>query len=133
MPNRSIELHDTMVAAVIDVGTQIVVFLRAYIHQSEGRPGWDAGSGWVQAAALTFSNGVVDGTIPDLPANIWNGDLKVEEEVLSNCVPVPVIFKGAVSLKLSLDAPAEIVVRGTRVEITLIGEPVYVEEFPGVS
>jgi len=133
MPNKSIELHDTIVAAIIDVGTQIVVFLRAYIHQSEGQPGRDVGSGWVQAAALTFSDGVVDGSIPDEPANIWHGDLKVDEEVLSNCLPVPNIFNGAVSLKLSLDTPTEIVVRGTRVEITLIGEPVYVEEFPGVS
>lgn len=43
MPNRIIEQHDSTVAAIVEVGTQIVVIVRGYMHQSEGDPGRDAG------------------------------------------------------------------------------------------
>jgi len=124
-----LELHDTTVAAIVQVGDQVVVFLRAYVHQSEVRPGVDAGSGWVQAVALTFAEGTVEGAIPDLPADIWHGDLVVDEVIMSNMVPLPFHLTGSVALQLQLDAPAEIIVRGRKMELTLIGEAVYVEEF----
>lgn len=34
MTNRIIELHDTTVDAIVEVGTQVIIFLRAYVHQS---------------------------------------------------------------------------------------------------
>jgi hypothetical protein len=38
MMNRSIELHDSELYAVMQVGTQVIVILSAYLHQSEGEP-----------------------------------------------------------------------------------------------
>jgi hypothetical protein len=131
--HKAIELHDTTVVSVFEVGTQIVVVLQAYVHTSNGRPAWDAGSGWVQAAVLTFFEGRIEGTLPDLPADIWEGDLIVDGEVLQNAVPIPLSHIGEVVLKLQLAAPESLIIRGEGANLTLIGEAVYVEEFPGAS
>ena len=92
--HKCIELHDTTFATAVEVGTQIIVVLRAYVHTSEGRPGWDAGSGWVQAAVLVFAEGRMDGVLPDLPADIWEGDLIVDGEWWKNTVPIPLNRRG---------------------------------------
>ena len=39
MLNRMIELHDSEVVSIAEVGSQLVILLRAYVHQSAGRPG----------------------------------------------------------------------------------------------
>jgi hypothetical protein len=46
--NTNIELHDSVVANIATLeGAAIVSFQPAYLHKSEGRPGFDAGSGWL--------------------------------------------------------------------------------------
>lgn len=130
MPDRVIELHDTTVAAIVEVGRQVVVLLKAYIHQSEGRPGWDAGSGWLQAAALTFTEAEIESNVPDLPADICEGSMSVEGDVRHNLLPLPFHYTGSIALMLSLDTPADLVIRGSQVTLTLLGEPVYIEAFP---
>ena len=132
MLNSLIELHDSEIGAIARVGEQVIVFLsHAYIHQSEGRAGSDPGTGWSQAAALAFAEGSVEGELPECPAGIWEGDLLVDGQVCENQIPIPCELDGDVALKLSLDSPAEIIVRGRHVTLVLIGDPVYVEEFPG--
>lgn len=128
-----IELHDTKMVGLIEVGTQMILFLRAYIHQSEGRPGWDAGSGWVQAVALTFTEGSLEGELPELPADIWEGSLIMADNVLRNYIPLPFIYRGDVALRIRLDNPADIVITGKQAVLTRIGEAVYVEEFTGTG
>jgi hypothetical protein len=129
--NSIIELHDTTLVAMIEIGTQIIVLLEAVIHRSDDRPGIDAGSCWIQAAILTFSEAAIEGTANGLPADIADGDLIVDGEVLSNIVPIPFSHAGEVVLKLDLFTSAKIVIRGKYAVLTLIGEAVYVQEFPG--
>ena len=129
--HRMIELHDTTVVAIAEVGEQIVVMLRAYVHQSEGRPGWDAGSGWAQAAALTFAYASVGGEIPDLPADVMEGDLIVDGEIQSNSIPIPFDHRGSISLVIQLNDSNTIEIKGTQATLTLLGDPVYIEVFPG--
>lgn len=66
--NRVIELHDSTVVGITTVGNQVILLLRAYIHASKGVPARDAGSGWIQAAALTFSEAIIEGAVPELPS-----------------------------------------------------------------
>jgi hypothetical protein len=128
-----IELHDTRLVAVVEVGTQVIVLLRAYVHRSRGRPAWDSGSGWIQAAVLTFADGKIEGILPALPADIWHGDWIVEGKVSANMLPIPLHQTGEIALTLQLDTPAEITLRGKEALLTLIGDAVYVEEFPGAG
>jgi hypothetical protein len=52
--NAAIELHDSQVVAVESATGTIIVWLAAYVHRSDGRPGFDPGSGWSQRVALEF-------------------------------------------------------------------------------
>lgn len=67
MPNRAVELHDSQVISVRLEGGTCVIELAAYVHDSDGTPGVDAGTGWTQAAQLTL-HGAHDaqhpGTLP---------------------------------------------------------------------
>ena len=133
MLTKEIELHDSRVYALVEVGNQIVVFLEVYIHQSEGRPGCDAGSGYGQAAALTFSAATMEGKLPEFPCDIEHGELEVNGTVTSNMFPIPFSEAGKIALSLEFIFPAAepIFIKGDKVQLTLIGDPVYIEEFPG--
>jgi len=129
----SVELHDSTVVGIEEVGSQIILFLTMYIHKTEGRPGWDAGSGFIQAAAIVFSDGELAGEIPELPADISDGSLTVDAEVLRNMIPIPFSFSGQVSLALNVVGPASLAIGGSRAELTLIGDAAYVEKFVGAD
>jgi hypothetical protein len=54
--NRAIEIHDAMLARLsLEGGDARLHFSEVYIHESQGIPGRDAGSGWVQEARVTIS------------------------------------------------------------------------------
>lgn len=138
--NSMIELHDSKVAVISHVGEQVIVFFsHAYIHTSEGRPGVDKGSGYWQAAALVFTNGTVESDGKDmsdatgLDGDIWDGDVEIEDHIFQNSIPVPFNHTGAVTLKLHIDVPAKVTISGQKAVLTLIGEAVYVEQFPGAD
>jgi hypothetical protein len=71
--------------------------------------------------------------VSELPADIFHGDLELNGAVLSNTIPVPFHHQGVIKLRLVTDAPAQFVISGTDAELTLIGEPAYVETFPGTN
>jgi hypothetical protein len=126
-----IELHDSELVAVLELGSQAIVLLRAYMHTSEGRIGIDPGNGWVQAALLTFAtDATIEGDVPDLPSDIYNGELVLDGVAHRNVIPIPLHHVGAASLKLLLNATPELVISGTGIDLTLVGEAVHVEAIP---
>ena len=130
--NRAMELHDTTVAGIVTLGSQIIVLLVASIHASKKIPAQDAGGGWKQAAVLAFSDALIEGDVPELPSGIWTGILILDSKEERNLIPIPFRYTGKITLRLHLDAPAELQITANRGELTLIGEAVYVEEFPGI-
>ena len=129
--NTIVELHDSIVAGITENDRTVIVrFAPAYLHKSEGRPGIDSGSGWVQAARLTLGNSAVSGVIPDLPCRIMDGDLVICGERHNNEIPVPLETTGPVELKLEFDPVQNITVTGRGARLELLGEPKYVAEFP---
>jgi hypothetical protein len=130
--NRAIELHDTSVVGIVTIGAQVVLFLRAYVHQTDGVPGVDAGTGWIQAAVLrigeaSFGEG---SDMPELPAPIQEGELLVGEETRLRLLPLPFQCDETVTLRLQLDAPATVTIQGRGAEVVAVGEPVYIEDVP---
>lgn len=103
-------------------------FSAAYIHQSEGEPGVDAGSGWVQELSLHVSDASLSGEILDLPCDLWDGSVLLDEKRFDNCVPIPLDYRGRVEVNLEQDGKLTVI--GTRLQVELLGQPKYVEEFP---
>lgn len=131
MPNSAIELHDSEVESILLEGNDVrIAFVKVYIHKSEGRPGVDPGTGWVQKAELLLGDASIEGEAPDLPRWLGGGSLAVDEVVYSNVIPVPLDESGKIALVLEFVSGDQIEVRSKRISLTMIGEPRYVEEFP---
>ena len=132
--NTAIELHDSDLSAITPDGTSLVLsFAPAYLHRSAGRPGYDAGSGWTQAATLTFSGASVS-FVPELPSTVYDGWLSVGGVRHDNLVSVGAAFEAPCELGLVVGGSEPVVVRGVGLTIHLQGEPTYIEEFtPSVA
>jgi hypothetical protein len=132
MPNRAIEIHDSVLAAVsFSPGEAQLHFSSVYIHQSEGVPLRDAGSGWVQKAVLRIQDARVEGAFSEFPVDLSDGQIQMGQNILDNEIPVPLHHKGAFELRLKAMWQGQIVVsfEGSGAELELLGEPEYVEEF----
>jgi len=133
--NTVIEIHDSRVTAIANRdGMVIVHFQPAYLHKSEGRPGFDAGTGWVQEARLTFAEAAISGDFPDWPCDVMNGELIVGGERHLNSIPVPFVpvpfeTPALTELHMVCDSVHTVTVTGRGVRLELVGEPRYVEEF----
>lgn len=135
MSNRIIELHDSEIASIelrADMG--IIHFSVAYIHQSVGVPGVEAGIVSTQEAELTIKNAI----LPDLPQSkpyrVDDGTLLLGSIKHSNEIPIPLLYKGPTAIALLIaDSDyqySKIEISGSGIELKLIGEAKYIESFP---
>jgi len=132
MPNRAIEIHDSILEAVsFSHGEAQLYFSSVYIHQSEGVPLRDAGSGWVQKAIIRIHDAEVKGAFSEFPVDLGGGQIQIGQNLLDNEIPVPLRHEGASELRLEAMWQGQKVVSftGSGAELELLGEPVYVEEF----
>jgi hypothetical protein len=128
--NTIIELHDSKVAELVTRdGAVIVHFLQAYLHKSEGRPGVDSGTGWVQEARLVLEGGSVSGIFPELPCDVVDGELVVGTHRHDNEIPVPLDVTAPAQLHLIFGSVHKVTVAANGVRLELLGEPKYVEDF----
>src|SRR4029077_16850718 len=89
MSNRAIEFHDSTFDGVEKDGTNGTLrFSAAYIHESDGKPALDAGSGWSQEARLHIAGASLSGEIPELPRDLWDGSIRLGDE-LYQMIPIP--------------------------------------------
>jgi hypothetical protein len=132
MLNRAMEFHDSTFDGVEREGTDVMLrFSAAYIHQSEGEPGVDAGSGWTQELRLQISDASFSGEMLDPPCDLWDGSVSLDNQRFDNCVPIPLDYRGRIEVNLVQDGKLTVV--GSRLRVELLGQPKYVEEFPGQS
>ncbi|HEY7220575.1 MAG TPA: hypothetical protein VH985_19525 [Candidatus Binatia bacterium] len=104
-------------------------FLPAYPHKSKGRPGFDAGTGWVQDARLIFADASATGDFPELPCDVMDGELIFGDERRDNHIPIPLAITAPTELRLVFDSIHTVTVTGRGVRLELLGEARYVEEF----
>jgi hypothetical protein len=130
VPNRSIEIHDSILERISFCGSEAqVCFELAYIHQSEGLPGRDAGQVWTQTAVLRIGDATVSGVFSQLPARLSDGSAVLGANSLDNTIPVPLHHEGKFKLRLQSDESEVVTVSGIGARLELLGEAKYLEEF----
>lgn len=133
MPSRAIEIHDSVLTRISFSEEETRLHLSAYMHQSEGIPGQDPGSGWIQEAVLHLQGAQIKGSFSELPVTFKDGEFWLGHNNLMNLIPVPLgRFKADFKLRLEAwkQAKEVVVITGRgEVELELIGQPRYVEEF----
>jgi hypothetical protein len=87
--NREIELHDTRVERVERADGNIALLLSAYMHESDGRPGLDRGTGWSLPARLVIENGEFDRPFSSAVLWVTEGQIAVGDRLFSNRIPLP--------------------------------------------
>jgi hypothetical protein len=128
MANRAIEFHDTRIERIEHVNDTIVLWQSAYMHESDGRPGWESGTGWSLPARLVIENGTIEHPLPSQSLWILDGSITVADRLFDNMVPLPFDERGEIRLSLYSEE-GELVVHGERVYVEPAGEAIYVEEF----
>jgi len=133
--NRAIEFHDSAVEAIrIEDGTAVIHFSSVYIHQSDGEPAIDQGTGWVREASLRIRSAQIRGELSedlrqlsgDDVHNLAGGSLNVDGNTFE-LIPIPLNVTGETELALEFWG-YEVAIHGTGAELTLLGEPTFVEE-----
>jgi hypothetical protein len=109
-------------------GTPQIRFSAAYIHESNGEPGLDAGSGWTQEALIHIKDASVAGKIHELPCSLSDGSLRLGGD-LFEMIPIPLDYEG--NIEINLEQVGKMRITGTHVHLELVGKAIYVEQFPG--
>jgi hypothetical protein len=131
--NMALEFHDSIVRSVRKMGRSLVVSLTAILHESEGDPGIDPGSVWLQPIDITITDAFTKADVTELLNNrLWNGSLSVGPEVHDNLVTVPLRAVAPIELFLR-STNRDFEITGTSAEIRLSGERDYLEIFPGTA
>ena len=87
--NSALEFHDSEVASIVTSGGTVVVKSSAvYVHRSAGRPGVDAGAGYLQSLELICSGTSVAHKEEGCGGRSLDGLLTVDSLQMS-LVPVP--------------------------------------------
>jgi hypothetical protein len=127
--NASIELHDSDVDGIDQGPTSLSLRLRAYVHHSNGRPGVDAGTSWCQAATVTLSIGRLDTQPIELPATIYDGDVRIGGDVY-HLIPCPFAREADTSSALIFSNGDRLRITATGLTVAFSGEPEFVEDVP---
>ena len=108
-----------------------MIFEPAYVHRSEGRPGIDAGSGFLQPAEIVFS-GAKD-TEKDGPCSgaISEGLVTVGGKRYDSVLPLPFDATGKVSAEFTFASGAVLSVTAAGVSCASTGPAVLVDGYEG--
>jgi hypothetical protein len=79
---------------------------------------------------VTIENALLERDAENLPWDLADGSLQVDQQSMENMIPIPLDRHGKVKCTLQDKRSAEkIIVHGTRVSLELLGEAKYIEEF----
>jgi hypothetical protein len=129
-PERTaIEWYDSDILAIIDQPPTLILDLRAIAHRSHGEPGTDAGSVWVQSAAVILDNGRWDGPRPAPPCTIAHGQIEIDHHEYENRIRCPFSSNGRGILDLTLASGESFSIESDQLTVTFTGEPEFLEDF----
>src|ERR1700745_3598444 len=114
--HRAIEFHDSELVAGSRGGASVVLsFSAAYVHESTGVAGVDAGVGWYQPATLTITQGEIV-SAAQVPASVADGFIRVAGTLHRNHIPaVAGTLDGPIELSLLLSTAETLLVRGATI------------------
>jgi hypothetical protein len=128
--NQAIEFHDSTLTGVSQKNEKIILhFDQAYIHQSEGKPGIDNGTVWLQAIDIELTGAEIDSMPHDFPVDLDDGVIVINDESSKNGLALPVEASGEVKLNLKTVTGEELKITAQHISSIEKSELGYVEEF----
>jgi len=126
--HAAIEWHDSEITAISRLPNALVLDIRAVVHRSQGNPGTDPGTVWVQPAAVILDNCRLTGPPPALPGNIAAGQVWSDYDY-NSMIRCPFTSNAEASLDLTLSSGERLWLDADQLTITFTGEPEFLEDF----
>ena len=123
-----IEFHDSDVNAIVAAGDAVSLHLDAYVHRWDRRNGEWVGTGWIQPVTVAVRNGTTPITQVELPMEIADGYVRVNDTVYQNLVPLPFQGDGTVLAVMELADSTLLQFAGDQVTVTEAGDARFVED-----
>lgn len=121
--NTSVELHDSRVTDVVREGSGLrVVHRPAYVHRSEGRPGTDAGWGFLQVVQFRFQE-AMHSAMGECLGDVANCTIAVGGAEYLNLVPMPLHSTGSVKACIELASWGILTVSADGFSCSATGDP----------
>ena len=106
-----------------------ITFKAAYLHRSDGEPGIDKGTGWIQAGSLVFGSAILPST-PDIGEGwIVDGSLRIDAADELHLMPVPFNVVGTIAAAFTFNNGYVLRLQGKSSKLTLTGEAEFVDDF----
>jgi hypothetical protein len=118
---RAIELHDSTIDEVAEDEGVLILGCTVYVQASE-HPGSETGEGAFQEAVIRVKDGVLERDDLELPCLLDGGSLVLDGEKFDEVLPLPLEREGETALLLSPAESSEFVIRGSGIEIELLGD-----------
>ena len=128
----ALEFHGSDVVEVRHADTTLqMIFEPAYIHRSEGRPGIDSGSGFLQPAEIVFTGAKFTEKEPPSQGAIAEGIVTVSGKRFDSVLPVPFAGAGKVTAEFTFESGAVLSITATGVSCASTGPAVLVDGYDG--
>jgi hypothetical protein len=128
----ALEFHDSDVVDIRQDGDALLlIFEPAYVHRSNGRPGVDAGSGFLQPAEIGFA--AAQFTEKDGPCrgSISEGLITVSGKKFDSVLPLPYQATGKVTAEFTFESGAVLSITAGGVTCVSTGPAELVDGYEG--
>jgi hypothetical protein len=131
-PERWLEFHDSKLRGIRRVPGGVCVELDAYMHRWEGEGETRRGTGWMQPVQIEVGTSETETRSVATPMEIRDGRVVAASlrEDDAGTLTIPVVLNEPVTLELETISGETFRATGTRIELTLLGEPRFVENLP---
>ena len=128
----AIEFHgsDVVELQVADATLQMI-FEPAYVHRSEGRPGVDSGSGFLQPAEIVFTGAQVSEKDGPCTGAIAEGLISVSGKKYDSVFPLPFNATGKVAAEFTFESGAVLSITASAVSCASTGPAQLVDGYDG--
>jgi hypothetical protein len=129
--NRAIEFHDSTLKEVKIEGSNVkICFDKAYVHQSDGVPGLEKGTGWEQKINILLYEASVEKCPDDLPNDIDTGYIIVNNQKSINLLRLPLQCEGEIEIVLFTIYGKELRVKSKKLQTQELDKAIFLEDFP---
>lgn len=130
MSKLGIELHDSTIEALSVEDGDLVLNCVVYVHES-GDPGVAPGTGRFHDAVIRIKDFDSEREEFEFPLLLDGGSLLLNGRKYDGVLPYPLDEEGETALLLEPGESSEFLVRGSGIEIELLGPQGEFEAFPG--
>lgn len=130
MTKRVLELHDSTIEALAVEDADLVLNCVVYVHES-GDPGVAPGTGRFHDAVIRIKDFESEREEFEFPLLLDGGSLVLNGRKYDGVLPYPLDEEGETALLLEPGESSEFLVRGSGIEIELLGPQGELESFPG--